>query len=137
MKPKNGPKPDADCYYCKEKGHWKRNCSKYLDLKSGLVKKKKEDCCDPLYLWVITQHLSGLKRAVKEFDTAWHDANANVVGTLDLRKWLFEELLWEHRHLSESFASLELSHSKCQASLPEASFEDLASQLSTLKAEKE
>ncbi|KAK1692444.1 hypothetical protein QYE76_009141 [Lolium multiflorum] len=30
MKPKNGPKPDADCYYCKEKGHWKRNCSKYL-----------------------------------------------------------------------------------------------------------
>ncbi|KAK1616284.1 hypothetical protein QYE76_021801 [Lolium multiflorum] len=29
MKPKNGPKPDAECYYCKEKGHWKRNCSKY------------------------------------------------------------------------------------------------------------
>ncbi|KAK1684816.1 hypothetical protein QYE76_045664 [Lolium multiflorum] len=43
VKPKNGPKPDAECYYCKEKGHWKRNCSKYLaDLKSGLVKKKKE-----------------------------------------------------------------------------------------------
>ncbi|KAK1607293.1 hypothetical protein QYE76_030966 [Lolium multiflorum] len=42
MKPKNGPKPDADCYYCKEKGQ--RNCSKYLaDLKSGLVKKKKEE----------------------------------------------------------------------------------------------
>ncbi|KAK1666790.1 hypothetical protein QYE76_054949 [Lolium multiflorum] len=44
VKPKTGPKPDAECYYCKEKGHWKRNCSKYLaDLKSGLVKKKKED----------------------------------------------------------------------------------------------
>ncbi|KAK1683853.1 hypothetical protein QYE76_044701 [Lolium multiflorum] len=44
MKPKNGPKPDAECYYCKEKGHWKRNCSKYLaDLKSGLVKKKKKE----------------------------------------------------------------------------------------------
>ncbi|KAK1663679.1 hypothetical protein QYE76_051838 [Lolium multiflorum] len=43
VKPKTGPKPDAECYYCKEKGHWKRNCSKYLaDLKSGLVKKKKE-----------------------------------------------------------------------------------------------
>ncbi|KAK1663179.1 hypothetical protein QYE76_051338 [Lolium multiflorum] len=40
VKPKSGPKPDAEC---KEKGHWKRNCSKYLaDLKSGLVKKKKE-----------------------------------------------------------------------------------------------
>ncbi|KAK1699359.1 hypothetical protein QYE76_016056 [Lolium multiflorum] len=25
MKPKNGPKPDAECYYCKEKGHWKHN----------------------------------------------------------------------------------------------------------------
>ncbi|KAK1602032.1 hypothetical protein QYE76_071932, partial [Lolium multiflorum] len=44
MKPKNGPKPDAECYYRKEKGHWKRNFSKYLaDLKSGLVKKKKEE----------------------------------------------------------------------------------------------
>ncbi|KAK1697220.1 hypothetical protein QYE76_013917 [Lolium multiflorum] len=43
VKPKAGPKP-AECYYCKEKGHWKRNCSKYLaDLKSGLVKKKKEE----------------------------------------------------------------------------------------------
>ncbi|KAK1627535.1 hypothetical protein QYE76_001850 [Lolium multiflorum] len=42
-KPKAGPKPDAECYYCKEKGHWKRNCPKYLaDLKTGLVKKKKE-----------------------------------------------------------------------------------------------
>ncbi|KAK1604536.1 hypothetical protein QYE76_028209 [Lolium multiflorum] len=43
VKPKAGPKPDVECYYCKEKGHWKRNCSKYLaDLKSGLVKKKKD-----------------------------------------------------------------------------------------------
>ncbi|KAK1628193.1 hypothetical protein QYE76_002508 [Lolium multiflorum] len=41
-KPKGGPKPDTDCYYCNGKGHWKRNCSKYLaDLKSGLFKKKK------------------------------------------------------------------------------------------------
>ncbi|KAK1648993.1 hypothetical protein QYE76_066798 [Lolium multiflorum] len=47
VKPKTGPKPDAECYYCKEKGHWKRNFSKYLaDLKSGLVKKKKEDLPD-------------------------------------------------------------------------------------------
>ncbi|KAK1648712.1 hypothetical protein QYE76_066517 [Lolium multiflorum] len=42
-KPKGGPKPDTECYYCNGKGHWKRNCPKYLaDLKSGLVKKKKE-----------------------------------------------------------------------------------------------
>ncbi|KAK1615224.1 hypothetical protein QYE76_020741 [Lolium multiflorum] len=42
-KPKGGPKPDTDCYYRNGKGHWKRNCPKYLaDLKSGLVKKKKD-----------------------------------------------------------------------------------------------
>ncbi|KAK1693781.1 hypothetical protein QYE76_010478 [Lolium multiflorum] len=40
-KPKAGPKPETVCYYCQGKGHWKRNCSKYLaDLKSGQVKKK-------------------------------------------------------------------------------------------------
>ena len=42
VKPKAGPKPDTECYYCKEKGHWERNCPNYMaDLKSGLVKKKK------------------------------------------------------------------------------------------------
>ncbi|KAK1646158.1 hypothetical protein QYE76_063963 [Lolium multiflorum] len=41
-KPKTGPKPDTVCYYCKQEGHWKRNCSKYLaDLKSGNIKKKR------------------------------------------------------------------------------------------------
>ncbi|KAK1609002.1 hypothetical protein QYE76_032675 [Lolium multiflorum] len=54
------------------------------------------------------QHFGRLRRAVKEFDTAWHDANNNVVGTLDTRKQLFEELLWEHRFLADA-------HSKCQA----------------------
>ncbi|KAK1584896.1 hypothetical protein QYE76_016622, partial [Lolium multiflorum] len=40
-KPKAGPKPETVCYYCQGKGHWKRNCSKYLaDLKSGHAKKK-------------------------------------------------------------------------------------------------
>ncbi|KAK1695557.1 hypothetical protein QYE76_012254 [Lolium multiflorum] len=40
-KPKAGPKPETVCYYCQGKGHWKRNCSKYLaDLKSGHVKRK-------------------------------------------------------------------------------------------------
>src|SRR6185437_9352405 len=34
-KPKANPKPKAtsesECFYCKKKGHWKRNCQKYLD----------------------------------------------------------------------------------------------------------
>ncbi|KAK1648999.1 hypothetical protein QYE76_066804 [Lolium multiflorum] len=46
-KPKAGPKPEIVCYYCQGKGHWKRNCSKYLaDLKSGHVKKKELDEVD-------------------------------------------------------------------------------------------
>ncbi|KAK1682786.1 hypothetical protein QYE76_043634 [Lolium multiflorum] len=61
MKPKNGPKPDAECYYCKEKGHWKRNCSKYLaDLKSGLVKKKKEE--------FLTKEVTGRKVELDEIE---------------------------------------------------------------------
>ncbi|KAK1605163.1 hypothetical protein QYE76_028836 [Lolium multiflorum] len=67
MKPKNGPKPDAECYYCKEKGHWKRNCSKYLaDLKSGLVKKKKEGISD---IHVIDVHFTGSRSSTWVFDT--------------------------------------------------------------------
>ncbi|KAI3680369.1 hypothetical protein L2E82_50354 [Cichorium intybus] len=30
---------EADCFYCKEKGHWKRSCPRYLqDIKDGKVK---------------------------------------------------------------------------------------------------
>ncbi|KAM0900836.1 hypothetical protein ACQ4PT_020399 [Festuca glaucescens] len=83
------------------------------------------------------QHLGRLKHAMREFDNAWHDANANVLSTLDSRKQLFEELLWEHRDLVEAFAALKLTHSACQAALPEASLEDLAGQIAALKAEKE
>nr|XP_051205206.1 uncharacterized protein LOC127318764 [Lolium perenne] len=75
------------------------------------------------------QHFSRLRRAVKEFDTAWHDTNNNVVSTMDARKQLFEELLWEHRELSEA-------HNKCQA-VPEGTVEALSSQVAALQAEKE
>jgi hypothetical protein len=30
QKPKAGPVVDAECFYCKELGHWKRNCKQYL-----------------------------------------------------------------------------------------------------------
>ena len=37
-KPKSGPKPETECFYCKGTGHWKRNCPKYLaDKKDGKV----------------------------------------------------------------------------------------------------
>src|SRR3954464_6122306 len=36
---KSGPKPDTECFYCKDKGHWKCNCPKYLaDKKAGTIK---------------------------------------------------------------------------------------------------
>ncbi|KAK1660282.1 hypothetical protein QYE76_048441 [Lolium multiflorum] len=54
---------------------------------------------------------------------------AQAKSTLDARKQLFEELLWEHRELSEA-------HGKCQA-VPEATVEALSSQVATLQAEKE
>ena len=39
-KPKAGPKPETECFYCKGNGHWKRNYSKYLvDKKDGKVNK--------------------------------------------------------------------------------------------------
>ncbi|KAK1665231.1 hypothetical protein QYE76_053390 [Lolium multiflorum] len=75
------------------------------------------------------EHFTRLKRAVKEFDSAWYDATANVVSTADARKALFEELLWEHRSLAEA-------HSKCLA-VPEASIEALKEQVAKLQAEKE
>ncbi|KAM0887722.1 hypothetical protein ACQ4PT_028853 [Festuca glaucescens] len=61
------------------------------------------------------QHFGRLKQAVKEFDNAWHDANQNVLGVLDSRKRVFEELLWEHRDLTEAHSALQLAHSQCRA----------------------
>jgi hypothetical protein len=30
QKPKARPAADVECFYCKELGHWKRNCKQYL-----------------------------------------------------------------------------------------------------------
>ena len=40
-KPKAGPKPETECFYCKGNGHWKRNCPKknLADKKDGKVNK--------------------------------------------------------------------------------------------------
>ena len=39
-KPKAGPKPETECFYCKGNGHWKRKCPEYLvDEKDGKVNK--------------------------------------------------------------------------------------------------
>ncbi|KAK1698299.1 hypothetical protein QYE76_014996 [Lolium multiflorum] len=84
---------------------------------------------DPAGARCTEEHFSRLKRAVKEFDSAWYDATNNVVSTADARKQLFEELLWEHRDLAEA-------HSHCQA-VPEATIEALKAQVAKLQGEKE
>ncbi|KAM0863702.1 hypothetical protein ACQ4PT_044409 [Festuca glaucescens] len=84
------------------------------------------------------QHFGQLKQAVKEFDNAWHDANHNVLGVLDSRKQVFEELLWEHRDLTEAHSALQLTHSQCRAALLESSqLDELISQVAALQVEKE
>ncbi|KAK1652777.1 hypothetical protein QYE76_070582 [Lolium multiflorum] len=84
---------------------------------------------DPAGARCTEEHFSRLKRAVKEFDSAWYDATNNVVSTADARKQLFEELLWEHRDLAEA-------HSHCQV-VPEATIEALKAQVAKLQGEKE
>ncbi|KAK1681272.1 hypothetical protein QYE76_042120 [Lolium multiflorum] len=74
VKPKSGPKPDAECYYCKEKGHWKRNCSKYLaDLKSGLIKKKKE------VSWASSKQCTVAKSSIESEYIAASEASSEAV----------------------------------------------------------
>ncbi|KAK1681817.1 hypothetical protein QYE76_042665 [Lolium multiflorum] len=87
VKPKTGPKPDAECYYCKEKGHWKRNCSKYLaDLKSGLVKKKKEDNND--------EDPATYEEAMMSPDSnKWQEAMKSEMGSMyDNKVWTLVDL---------------------------------------------
>ncbi|KAK1677619.1 hypothetical protein QYE76_038467 [Lolium multiflorum] len=81
---------------------------------------------DPAGSRCTEEHFTRLRRAVKELDSAWYDATNNMVSTADARKYLFEELLWEHR------TSL-----KRTATIPEASIEALQAQLAALQGEKE
>ena len=62
-KSKNGPKPETECFYCKEKGHWKRNCPKYLaDKKADNTK----GICD---IHVIDVYLTSTRSSSWVFDT--------------------------------------------------------------------
>ena len=63
-KPKSGPKPETECFYCKQTGHWKRNCPKYLaDKKDGKVNK---GICD---IHVIDVYLTNARSSTWVFDT--------------------------------------------------------------------
>ena len=63
-KPKSGPKPETECFYCKGTGHWKRNCPKYLaDKKDGKVNKGIFD------IHVIDVYLTNARSSTWVFDT--------------------------------------------------------------------
>ena len=63
-KPKSGPKPETECFYCKQTGHQKRNCPKYLaDKKDGKMSK---GICD---IHVIDVYLTKARSSTWVFDT--------------------------------------------------------------------
>ena len=63
-KPKSGPKPETECFYCKGTGHWKWNSPKYLaDKKDGKVNKGIFD------IHVIDVFLTNARSSAWVFDT--------------------------------------------------------------------
>ncbi|KAK1650036.1 hypothetical protein QYE76_067841 [Lolium multiflorum] len=85
MKPKNGPKPDAECYYCKEKGHWKRNCSKYLADQRPCQEEERRYQSDPgMEHWTAVKNiLKYLKRTKDMFLCYGGDQELVVSGYTD------------------------------------------------------
>ena len=62
-KPKFGPKPETECFYCKGTGHWKQNFPKYLaDKKDGKVK-------GIFDIHVIDVYLTNARSSTRVFDT--------------------------------------------------------------------
>ena len=62
-KPKAGPKPETECFYCKGTGHLNRNCPKYLaDKKHGKVK-------GIFDIHVIDVYLTNGRSSAQVFDT--------------------------------------------------------------------
>ena len=63
-KPKSGPEPETECFYCKANGQCKQNCPKYLaDKKDGKVNKGIFD------IHVIDVYLTNAHSSVWVFDT--------------------------------------------------------------------
>ncbi|KAK1668852.1 hypothetical protein QYE76_057011 [Lolium multiflorum] len=58
-KPKASPKPETVCYYCQGKGHWKRNCTKYLADRRAAMPRRKE---------FLTKEVTGRKVELDEVD---------------------------------------------------------------------
>ena len=72
-KPKARPKPEAECFYCKGNGHWKRNYPKYLaDKKDGKVTEGIFD------IHVIDVYFTSVHSNPRVFDTGSVDKISNT-----------------------------------------------------------
>ena len=84
-KPKSGPKPETECFYCKQTGHWKRNCPKYLAVKKdGKVNK---GICD---IHVIDVYLTSVYSNPSVFDTGLVAKSSNSKRELQNKQRLVE-----------------------------------------------
>ncbi|KAM0895907.1 hypothetical protein ACQ4PT_023559 [Festuca glaucescens] len=110
------------------------NNSDLTDVTSGLGKDG-QDTIDSRGPRPIIQQLGQLKRYMRETDMAWFDVDKNVSVVLESRKKLYEDLLWEHRELSNAHKALQIAH---QAKPQDSSqLEELVGRVATLQGEKE
>src|SRR3989337_2354762 len=85
-KPKVGPKPETECFYCKGTGHWKRNCPKYLaDKKDGKVNKGILD------IHVIDVYFTSVYSNSSAFDTGSVAKSSNSKRELQIKRRLAKD----------------------------------------------
>ena len=63
--PKGGPTRETECFFCKEKGHWKRNCKEYL----AELRKTGKSSKGIIVIHVIDIYLAGPHSKSWVFDT--------------------------------------------------------------------
>jgi hypothetical protein len=79
---KSGPKPDTECFYCKDKDHWKRNYPKYLaHKKTGTIK-------GIFDIHVIDVYLTSARYIAWVYDTGSVANICNSKQELRNRRWL-------------------------------------------------
>src|SRR4051812_39668019 len=89
-KPKSGPKPETECFYCKGTGHSKRNCPKYLvDKKDGKVK-------GIFDIHVIDVSLTNARSSAWVFDTSSVAHICNSKQGLQIRRRLAKDEVMMH-----------------------------------------
>ncbi|KAM0842521.1 hypothetical protein ACQ4PT_058325 [Festuca glaucescens] len=52
---------------------------------------------------------------MREHDMAWYDIDKNITLVLDSRRKLYENLMWEHRELTNAHKALQIKYQKSQA----------------------